>query len=189
MKTRLCELAEKYGTDKVKSIYHDYTPYYSRLLEGRNVRRVLEVGIGTPVSMTYPGYRTGASLKMWSEYFPEARIYGVDLDPQAMFTTDRIITGIADADSVWELQSVAVEFGGDFDLIIDDGSHKPEHQVNAALALVPFLAEGGVFVIEDVKDPSIVWKLPYTSRIVEFQPELRSQDNRMVIINSSEVLP
>src|SRR5580704_13863 len=83
-KTPLCVIALKYGTDKVKDVYHDYTPWYYSKLKGRKVDRVLEIGIGTPATMAFPGYQHGASLKMWAEFFPEAQIFGFDIDPAAM---------------------------------------------------------------------------------------------------------
>ena len=35
MKTELCKIAEKYGTDKCPQIFHDYTPTYHELFKDR----------------------------------------------------------------------------------------------------------------------------------------------------------
>jgi hypothetical protein len=153
-KTRLCELAEKYGSDKVESIFHSYTPFYDQLLSGRDVKRVLEVGIGTPNAMNHMAkYEVGASLKMWKEYFPNAEIWGLDNDPSAMFTEPHIQTMMCDQSDRESLLSVAeiLEPSGRFDLIIDDGSHQLDHQALTANTLIPrLLAYSGVYVIEDV---------------------------------------
>ena len=42
------------------------------------------------------------------------------------------------------------------DVIIDDGSHQPEHQMLTASILRWHLAPGGVYVIEDVQKPEEV---------------------------------
>ncbi|HAI37849.1 MAG TPA: hypothetical protein DCM40_06855, partial [Maribacter sp.] len=39
-----------------------------------------------------------------------------------------------------------------FDIIIDDGSHHPVHQVQALLLYLPMLKIDGTFVVEDVID-------------------------------------
>jgi hypothetical protein len=38
-----------------------------------------------------------------------------------------------------------------WDIIIDDGSHLPEHQLVSFTALFPFVRPGGVYVIEDIE--------------------------------------
>jgi predicted O-methyltransferase YrrM len=138
-KTPLCLLAEKWGTDKCPAILHSYTPFYHRLLGRRTVRRVLELGI-----------LNGASLRMWRDYLPEARIFGLEINPEVLFQEERIRTMQCDASNRDELKAAAEEFGGNFDLIVDDASHEPAHQVLAAQTLLEFLAPGGIYVIEDV---------------------------------------
>src|SRR5215203_706034 len=66
--TYLCDLAEKYGTDKGPS-GHNYTPYYEEYLQHRRFRALtlLELGVWK-----------GASLRMWRDYFPSATIVGID---------------------------------------------------------------------------------------------------------------
>lgn len=145
--TRLCELASKYGTDKVPY----YTPFYDLLLGNREVHQVLEIGIGTRASMTHvPGYEPGASLRMWAEYFPEAKVVGFDRDPE-MRSEGRIITFLVDERDTTRLAEAAAEFGT-FELIVDDGSHSPNDQFQTALTLMPFLSDGGVYIVEDAAD-------------------------------------
>lgn len=153
MTTRLCDLAEKYGSDKVASIFHGYTPFYDELLRDRPVKRVLEIGIGTPNSMCHmEKYEVGASLRMWRDYFPEAQIWGLDNDVSAMLDpSPRINTMFCDQSSEESLLRVASALGERFDLIIDDGSHQYLHQALTANIFIPrLLAKGGVYVIEDV---------------------------------------
>ena len=65
-KDPLTQLALKYGTDKAT---HKYTPLYHRTFEAMrtSVKRFMEIGV----------FR-GASIRMWTDYFTEAEIIGVD---------------------------------------------------------------------------------------------------------------
>lgn len=149
--TRLCELATKYGTDKAGY----YTPFYDLILGGRDVRKVLEIGIGTPEAMKHvPGYEPGASLRMWAEYFPEAMIYGIDTDRTAVLKAKggQIQCVVADQQKRSELIVVAQKAAwanGGIDLIVDDGDHSAKSQIFTAVHLMPFLAPGGLYIIED----------------------------------------
>lgn len=154
--SELCEIAERYGTDKVN--HHTYTKLYDALFCPRRdgVRRVLEIGIGTPEYMVTPAdrYSTGASLLMWRDYFPNAIVYGADVSPASMFSAERIETFLADQGFPEALAAKAKERAGSgYDLIVDDGSHCWEHQVSSANSLLPLLATDGLYVIEDVHVP------------------------------------
>lgn len=155
--TELCRLAAKYGTDKTH-----YTPFYSLLLEHRkeNVFKVLEIGIGTPEVMSHvPGYKAGASLRMWEEYFPYALIFGIDKVSYWCGSPD-IFTHQADQ-SKPESYREFVDNNGPFDLIVDDGSHNVDDQLLTAKTLLPFLREGGLYIIEDVNE-ELPLKIPHS---------------------------
>ena len=194
-KTPLCELAERYRTDKVPSIYHNYTPYYHELFGDRRqeVRRVLEIGIGYPETMMWgptEGYVIGASLYMWRDYFPNAEIVVLDnkLDKLETFhranrDSGRFIELLCDQSVASDLQRVAetLSWGQQFDLIVDDGSHVAEHQVLSAKLLYSLLAPGGVYVIEDVPHSDLVTKkLPFASEVKTF--DTNTGDDRLVVI-------
>lgn len=153
MNTPLCDLAFKYGTDKAGS----YTRFYDALLRDRRdkVKRVLEIGIGSREAMKHvPGYEPGASLRMWREYFPNAFIVGIDYDPSTLISEDRIKTIVTDQKYVTDLMLTRRRMGDtDFDLVVDDGDHSVESQLSTANMLVPFLAPGGLYIIEDTHHP------------------------------------
>jgi hypothetical protein len=153
MPTELCALALKYRSDKCPEILHGYTPYYHSLFKNNReeVRKVLEIGIGTPSTMQVDGYKAGASLFMWKDYFPKAMIYGVDILDEAMVNEFRIQSYKCDQSKREELIELAKKLGGNFDLIIDDGSHNPKDQMLTALVLIPLLKPGGYYVIEDAR--------------------------------------
>jgi len=164
--TELCRLAEYYGTDKLGV----YTPLYDLLLSGHcnRIYKVLEVGIGTSETMRHvPDYKAGASLRMWRDYFLNdfgpTHIYGMDINPNACAESagERIKTFCADSTNTEDILKVIPELisGGKFDLIIDDGSHKPEDQLRTFQHLSPLLDSRGLYIIEDV-EPNAFYDLP-----------------------------
>jgi hypothetical protein len=52
-----------------------------------------------------------------------------------------------------DLIKLSEQVGNDFDVIIDDGSHRPEHQMTAMTFLFPLLNNEGTYIIEDVSEP------------------------------------
>ena len=157
--TLLCELATKYGTDKWN--WHHYTPYYHEMFKDRrnDVKKVLEIGIGDSAMKNPSGepYQPGASMRMWSDFFPYASIYALDNNRSILINEGPFHSFYCDQGCEESIKSVIPEIGTGFDLIVDDGSHVPEHQVNTAKILVPLLAPNGIYVIEDV------W--PYPSQV------------------------
>jgi hypothetical protein len=197
--TELCKLALKYGSDKTPAIFHNYTPYYHQLLNSRRdkVKRVLEIGIGYPETMghTDAKYTTGASLYMWRDYFPNAEIFALDNRRDILLSDDRIKSFYCDQSSEESLRDIArhllVEHLGTerFDLIIDDGSHKPEDQALSARMLAPLLADDGYYIIEDVLEPAkTTLSLPMAYEVRDFHhPQLH--DDRVVVMRRSPMNP
>src|SRR5262245_3295575 len=151
----LHELAEKYGCDKLYS--HSYIPAYEELFAGRTVHQLLELGIGTYDLMKdfTPRYIHGASLLMWRSYFPDATITGVDIVQSAVTEfsqsrPDRTEVYWCDVSKPHELLQLIGEIGRQ-DVIIDDASHEPEHQIISAITLLPYTRQ--IYVIEDCRDP------------------------------------
>jgi len=149
--TPLCELARHHGTDKggwhtkPGQFCHEYTPVYHQLLGHRRaeVWRVLEVGV-----------HHGRSLRMWRDYLPQATIVGFDIHVAHLFDDDRMHCHWADQGEPDTLRAaVWAAGGGMFDLVVDDGSHDPVHQAITATTLLPYLAPGGLYVIEDIRPP------------------------------------
>lgn len=146
--TPLCDLSIKYGTDKIT---WGYTPhYYDMWYHRRNsVQRVLEIGICGQRDI--PNNVTGASLFMWRDFFPNAQVYGIDIDSKWMVTdAERITTFVGDQTDPDSLRAIASAVGGLFDFIVDDAIHDPQPQLNALSALFPYLVSDGIYAIEDV---------------------------------------
>lgn len=185
--TPLCEIAFKYGTDKCPQIRHSYTPFYYGLFRNRRetVAKVLELGIGCPARMVeVPGYRTGASLYMWREFFPNAQIYGADIEPETMFKDERIETLLCDETKAGDLEALIGKTGSDIDLVVDDAIHARRPQIFAALTLMPLLNRKIIYVIEDVRHPDKVLRLlahaGYDVQLIPEAPGNRSDNLIMV---------
>jgi hypothetical protein len=160
----LTELANRFGSDKGTVgpgpgfAGHDYTTVYEAYLEDYRGRgfSLVEIGLGVTgdrweAKIVQGRNSGGASLKMWREYFPQARIYGLDVNECGYLDDERTRTFVADQGNVEDLARF-VETVPSFDVVIDDGSHRPDHQQISLDFLFPHLSPGGLYFIEDLLD-------------------------------------
>lgn len=142
---------------------HNYAEVYELVLGPlrSSARLIVECGIGTnspdvPSNMSVTG-RPGASLRAWRDYFPQARIIGLDVDPGCMFSEDRISTAVVDQTDRGSiaafLQQSSIE---NIDVVIDDGLHVFDAGRVLFEMLFPRLSTSGVYIIEDVGDDDLV---------------------------------
>jgi len=154
MMATLKELGLKYSSDKYH--WHSYltSGKYDELFAGMNVRRLLEIGIGF-ASLMQPflpkgvEYCHGSSLKMWEEYFPEAQIFACDIREDALVNEGRIRSVTCDQGNAADLLGMNDHFGGNWSVIVDDGSHQYEHQRITLATLLPTLTVGALWITED----------------------------------------
>jgi len=135
----LDKIALECKTDK-SSERHYYTRYYQQHcchFEDKEIK-LLEIGV-----------HLGYSLKMWSQYFSKAKIYGIDINPLQHLSTDQITVLQGDQNDPSFLKKLSENYGP-FDLIIDDGSHHNIHQRTSFDTLFPLLKSKGIYVIEDL---------------------------------------
>ena len=142
----LTELAQEFKTDKWGS--HRYTPHYQRHLERwRNDSfTLLEIGIG--------GYarkgQGGNSLRMWKQFFPRAQIIGLDIQDKSFVDETRIKTYRGSQTDEGLLRRI-VEDAGSVRVVIDDGSHRPEHIRETFRIMFPLIESEGMYIIEDTQ--------------------------------------
>jgi hypothetical protein len=171
-------IAAKYGSDKCT--WHSYGRIYDQLFANATVRKMLEIGIGYK-GLLAESYENGASLRMWAEYFPDSEIYGLDIRPDALVNEGRIHSFQCDQGKINSLLAAREAIGDGLDLIVDDGSHRPEHQILSAFALWPSIARGGRYVIEDVWDAALVSPfLPFAHDVIELKIG-RVRDDRLIV--------
>jgi 23S rRNA U2552 (ribose-2'-O)-methylase RlmE/FtsJ len=95
--------------------------------------------------------RPGASLRVWRDYFPNARIYGSDIDQNILFEEHRIKTYFVDQRNPNAIQSMWQKIGEhDFDLMIDDGLHAFDAGRTLFENSISKIASTGIYIIEDV---------------------------------------
>ncbi|MBF0271300.1 MAG: methyltransferase domain-containing protein [Magnetococcales bacterium] len=106
---------------------------------------------GKPVSLLEFGVYHGGSLQMWKHYFgPQARIYGVDVDPRCVeLGEENIQILIADQEDRESLRAIKSALPR-FDIIIDDGGHTMTQQIVTIEEMYAHLNNGGIYLIEDL---------------------------------------
>lgn len=142
-KQLIADVMNEVGSDK--SIPHHYEIGYEQLLD-RTVNNLMEIGIAN-------AYRERSSIWGWSQLFPEAFIYGIDVVPEKMINHGKILTFIADQSDVAALKNIINLLGGKkMDVIIDDGSHWfKDSSVSFNLLFDELLSPGGIYIIEDIQ--------------------------------------
>jgi|TARA_B110000261_G_scaffold150596_1_gene178270 hypothetical protein len=201
----LCKLSQKHGSDKgwqlneyEKSPFkwkpHTFTTFYHSIFDFNrdNAKLVFECGIGTnkeglKSSMGTYG-KPGASLRMWRDYFYNANIYGADIDKGILFNEDRINTYFVDQLDSETIKSMWNNIGlKDFDIIIDDGLHEVDANLNFFHNSFNKLKKNGIYVIEDVK----LFDLnTFSNKLKDFNPEIIVLDTKGIndYINNNLVI-
>lgn len=160
-------------TDKIT--HHSYLLVYDDLFSTiqDSVKNILEIGVWI-----------GASLPLWRNYFTDAKIYAVDIHDKDFLTIEEIkndcnIT-IHMPNDGYNPQFIYREFiskGILFDLIVDDGPHTLQSQIDCIERYVPLLSETGMLVIEDVA--SINYLQPLLNAVPEaLRKHIRMYDLR-----------
>ena len=142
----------KYNTDKASKLEynekyiqgHDYLKYYEFFLRDL---------IDEEFALIELGCYTGASLRMWNEYLPNAQIIGVDLNSNLKDILEReninFICSNATADDLPD--KILKEAKFNIKCIIDDCSHAWGDQRYSFEMLFPILGNGGYYIIEDLE--------------------------------------
>lgn len=183
---RLEELGVKYNTDKA-GMYkrrgnfvkgHDYLKYYELFLS------TLKDDNFTLVEL---GCYTGASLKMWKEYFENAHIIGVDLNEKLVsLEEDRISFICSDAAAQDLPQKLLQCASSNIMCILDDCSHAWGDQRRSFEMLFPLLKSGGYYIIEDLECGSLGAYPAYPPKVLDAQVFWDYAMDRMKILRVSE---
>ena len=138
----LSSIAEFYKTDKKE---HGYTTVYEKYFESlRNQKlKILEIGIAD-----------GKSLLTWSDYFNNSTIIGIDIHKiniiEKKLDRDNIKVHQGSQSDESFINEIISKYGN-FDIIIDDGSHLRKDVIKSFHLLFPHLNNNGLYVVEDMQ--------------------------------------
>jgi predicted O-methyltransferase YrrM len=104
------------------------------------------------------GIFRGASILAWRMFFSRARIYGFDIDTEAMTHIRKLdLPGVVidemDATKADSMESVFQRHMADgelFDVILDDALHEVSQQAVTIKTCINKLKQGGLLIIEDI---------------------------------------
>jgi predicted O-methyltransferase YrrM len=115
--------------------------YHKAFAQLGKVRSIVEFGV-----------LHGASISWLADCFPEARIIGADIMPQQPeWPQDgRISYRQVDQADRAAVNGMLDDVAGVFDLVIDDGSHIPQHQASCLAEGMARLRPAGLYILEDI---------------------------------------
>lgn len=140
------EIVDNTKTDK--NTIHSYLPLYQKLLISKKetAKNVLEIGI----------YK-GGSIKLWSDFFINANVYGLDI-----IHIDNVWEGIKNNDKIvlhtsrnaYDDNFFITHFlnkNVKFDFMLDDGPHSLESMKKFIKLYSQIMMDDGILIIEDVQ--------------------------------------
>ena len=191
----LTELANKYKSDKGTEYFdkHGYTLIYERLFSPLKSKPItfLEIGlcIGGPEFGEHLFDRIPTdmpSIRMWTEYFDRAHIYGFDINDfsnlEYEFRNFNFVRGdLSSKQDILSLVEITARNEGKetsmvYDVVLDDASHASFHQQQAFSILFPCLRPNGIYIIEDLNWQSRNYeeKLPNVPKTLDVLLELQN---------------
>jgi demethylmacrocin O-methyltransferase len=168
------QLAEECGTDKLT---HGYLATYEKYLHDRRLEKLTIVEIG--LKKRAKGVNGCESLRMWRQYFPNARVIGLDIiDVSTLPKVENTEVYQCDGTSAKMLTELFKKHEIFPDVLIDDGAHTPlSHQV-ALGATLPRMRLGGIYFIEDLQvciNPEVFdrWGVTDSNNTITYLKRLR----------------
>jgi hypothetical protein len=129
-----------------KNTVHSYLSTYENLFERirDSATRVMEIGI-----------YDGGSIALWSDYFRNATVYGLDitpLRPAATFLNGYPRVNLKTGIDAYSPTTISWWSSMKFDAIVDDGPHTLESMKVCVSSYSKLLSSTGILVVEDVQD-------------------------------------
>mmetsp|Transcript_30641 Transcript_30641/g.66882 ORF Transcript_30641/g.66882 Transcript_30641/m.66882 type:complete len:306 (+) Transcript_30641:23-940(+) len=139
-KTSLHAVGLKHNTDK--AFRHGYTKFYERILRPHlpKIAVFIEVGV-----------LEGASMRMWHEWLPRARIVGVDSQARVKFEASdgpRLVLLKADQTNKTQMDAIIKKWQPD--VFLEDGCHREYCQQTTLSIVFPLLKSGAIYIVEDL---------------------------------------
>jgi hypothetical protein len=145
---------------------HRYDLVYQDIfteLRSRKLINILEIGIGTNNTdiMSNMGRNgsPGASLYSYRDFFPEANIFGADIDERILFNSERIQTAYVDQLKPETFNQMHIDLGKpSLDLFIEDGLHSVAASLNSLNYAISVTKKNGYIILEDLHNPQQIWQ-------------------------------
>ena len=106
---------------------------------------------GKPVTMLEIGVFKGGSCELWKKYLPQSSIiHGIDINPECAKIpfSENIVFHLGSAsDRVFMEKTFC---STEFDIILDDGSHRCDDVIKTFEIMFPKLKRGGTYIVEDL---------------------------------------
>lgn len=154
-----------YRSIKHSTYFESYDHFFSKY-RSKNITFV-EIGV-----------LGGGSLFMWRDYFgPNARIIGVDLNPNAKKWEAEGFEIYIGSQSDTEFWEGFIENVGLIDVVLDDGGHTYEQQIITTEALLKSMKNGGIIVIEDTHTSYMDRFGPKSKSFIEYTKKLIDRVN------------
>ena len=142
----LFEIADNSRTDK--NTVHSYLPLYQDLLIKKKdtATNVLEVGI-----------YNGGSIKLWSDFFTNATVYGLDIMhinnvwDEIKNKSNIVLYTLVDAYDINFFNNNFLNKNIKFDFMLDDGPHTLESMKKFIRLYSQILKDDGILIIEDIQ--------------------------------------
>jgi len=146
---------------------HRYDLVYHSIFEELgfdNKLNILEIGLGTNndsfASYVSLDFRPGASLFAYKELFPNALVYGGDIDKDILFEEDRIKTSFVDQLRLSTFMDMHNSFNRpSYNLFIEDGLHSLTASLNSLIFGLKTVQKNGYIILEDLYNPYNVWQI------------------------------
>lgn len=143
MRETLHDIAIRHSPSKLDHPYVKH--FYPKFLEKWRDKpvRLLEIGV-----------KRGNSLTMWHEYFPNGQIVGLDHKLSLMnidlgqYPRIKVASGKQEVPE--HMDRALALLDGNLNIVVDDGSHRSNHQLASFKYLFPKMAKKGIYFIEDL---------------------------------------
>ena len=108
--------------------------------------------IGKEVIVLEIGVYSGGSLGMWRKYFgSKSKIIGIDIESSCKsYESEQIEIVIGDQEDREFWKDFKIKYPS-IDIVIDDGGHAANQQINTLIELLPHINPGGIYLCEDIQ--------------------------------------
>ena len=150
----------KKNSDKIKA--HGYANIYEKIFLKYKEKDIDILELGS--------FYGNASAALYF-YFKKAKIHSGDINPDMFkFFSNRIRNFYVDTGSKISITKNILEYGTNFDFIIEDASHMLKDQIISLFMLFPLIKPGGYFIVEELDFPEAKENM----RINQSAPDLKT---------------